>query len=341
MKNQYHLKEIAEYLGLPCIGEHEEMISGIAPLQSAQKGQLSFLDNTKYKKYLSSTQASAVILTAKDADDCCVSKIISDNPYLAYAKALHLFQTEKEFNDHIHPTAMIDPTANIHPGTFIGPYVVVGARAIIHQGVSIAAHCVIEDDCVIGENTYLHSHVTLYRKSQLGARCLIHSGVVIGSDGFGFARSEKGWFKVPHLGHVLIGHDVEIGANTTIDRGALEMTYIGNGVKLDNQIQIGHNVHIGDHTIIAGCVGIAGSAHIGKNCMIGGGVGIAGHLSITDGVVITAMTGISKSINEPGIYSAGMQAEKRDTWRKNAVHFQHLSNYVKRIQKLEKKLLQD
>lgn len=328
--------QIAEFLGASYEGDGHCVITSIAPLEIAEEGQISFLDNSKYRKFLTETKASAVILNAKEASLCpAKAKIITDKPYLAYAKAAGLFIKPRATTAQIHPKAVIGTNCQIDATASIAANVVIGNNVTIAKNVVIGANTAIGDDCQIAEETQLAANVTLYNDITIGKRALIHSGVVIGADGFGFAQAPEGWFKVPQLGGVRIGDDVEIGANTTIDRGALGDTVIGNGVKLDNQIQIGHNVKIGDHTIIAGCTAVAGSVTIGKQCMIAGKVCIAGHLSIGDRIIITGMTGISKSLTEPGVYSSGMQAERYELWKRNAIQISHLSEIAQRLKKLE------
>lgn len=330
---------LAKHLKTEYRGDGACLISGIAPLDSAIAGQVSFLDNPKYKKYLPTTSASAVILTLQDLDKCQTNAIITDNPYFAYAKVAELFVGENEQTPGLHETVILGKDCEIATSANIGARCVLGNRVKIGEKVVIAPGCVIGDDCVIGDNSCLFANVTLYSNVHIGSRTIIHSGVVIGADGFGFAKTEEGWYKIPQLGGVRISDDVEIGANTTIDRGALGNTIIEQGVKLDNQIQIGHNVRIGAHTIVAGCAGIAGSATIGKRCMIGGGARIAGHIHVVDDTMITATAGISKSIKEPGIYCSGIQADKREKWVKNAIQFNHLGEIAERLRELEKYVL--
>ncbi|MGE3920852.1 MAG: UDP-3-O-(3-hydroxymyristoyl)glucosamine N-acyltransferase, partial [Gammaproteobacteria bacterium] len=321
----YTVAQIAEKLSASFQGDGGCLISSIAPLETANTGQITFLDNRKYQKYLSLTKASAVILTEQNAKRCHTNAIITPKPYLAYAKVAELFLPKKQIREEIHPTAIIASSAKIAKTASIGANVVIGENVVIADHVVIEAGCIIQHDCQIGKNTHLYPHVTFYHDVIVGDNCIIHTGVVLGADGFGFAESPEGWYKIPQLGGVRVGHHVEIGANTTIDRGAIANTTIGNGVKLDNQIQVGHNVVIGDHTIIAGCTAIAGSAVIGQYCMIGGGARIAGHLKLTDGVILTATAAVPKSIEQPGVYSSGFPVEDYQTWRKNVAVFAHLT----------------
>jgi UDP-3-O-[3-hydroxymyristoyl] glucosamine N-acyltransferase len=332
----YTLAEIAEKLGVKVHGNPNHEIQGIAALNEAALHQISFLDNPKYQPQLLNTKAGAVILAEKYLADCPTNAIISEHPYVTYAKAAQLFWHKPEPYIGIHPSAIIDETAFIGKDVNIGPFAVIGRRTKILDGAIIGAHCVVSDDCEIGEDTELMPRVTLYHEVSVGAQCLIHSGVVLGSDGFGFAPSKEGYEKIPQLGGVKVGDKVEIGANTTIDRGALSDTVIAKGVKLDNQIQIGHNVKIGENTVIAGCTGIAGSTEIGSNCMIGGGSCINGHIKITDQVMLLGMTGVINSINAPGVYGSATPLLPRTEWQKVAVRIRQLNDLAKTVQTLKK-----
>jgi UDP-3-O-[3-hydroxymyristoyl] glucosamine N-acyltransferase len=326
---------IADMLGAQVIGDKATVITGVATLQTAQHEQISFLDNAKYRKHLPATKAAAVILAEKFVSECPTVAIVCADPYLAYAKVAKLFEYIPTQPTGIHSSAVIgkdcqiDPTASIAANCVLADHVIVGKNVILGPG------CAIGEFCTIGDNTRFHARVTLYHGVTIGKNVIIHSGAVLGADGFGLAQSQQGWHKVPQLGGVTIGNNVEIGANTCIDRGALEDTVIEDGAMLDNQIQIGHNVRIGSNTAVAGCVGIAGSAQIGKNCLIGGGAGILGHIKIADGTMIAAMAGIAKSITEPGIYIGGIPADKHEKWRKNAVQFKHLNEIAARLARLE------
>ncbi|CAN5323800.1 UDP-3-O-(3-hydroxymyristoyl)glucosamine N-acyltransferase [soil metagenome] len=335
------LADLAKLLGAELRGEETCSITGIASLQSATSSQISFLDNPRYAKYLATTQAAAVILSKQHANDCSCPTLIMENPYLGYAKVASLFEQKPNLPVGIHPTVVVGEGCEIHPSASVGAYCVIGDKVKIGANVVINPGCSIGERCFIGDACHLWSNVVLYHGVNLGQRVILHSGVVVGSDGFGNAQSAQGWHKVPQLGGVIIGNDVEIGANTTVDRGALEDTIIEDGVKLDNQIQIGHNVHIGMYTAIAGCVAIAGSTKIGKRCLIGGGACIAGHLDIADNVVITGMTGIPNSITEPGVYSGGVPPLPNRAWRKNAILFCRLDELNRRVRQLEKMLVEN
>lgn len=325
MQIGYRLDDLAKRFDLSLFGEESIEIHGIASLADAGAGQIAFLDNPKYQKFLATTQASAVVLSQEHASACSTNKLITNNPYLAYAKIATLFAPNLRPTAGIHPTAVIADSATVHPSASIGPHVVIEEQAEIGANVIVRANCVIGQSVVIGDDSMLWPNVSIFYGVHVGKRCEIYSGVVIGSDGFGFAPSQEGWFKIPQLGTVIIGDDVSIGSNTTIDRGSTLNTVIGNGVKLDNLIQIAHNVNIGDHTVVAGCTGIAGSTTIGKHCQIGGGAGIAGHITITDYVGIAGMSPITKSIHQSGQYIArGMGVETLPTWLKFVAKLRHL-----------------
>lgn len=315
------------------------VITGVAPLPRAESGQISFLTNPRYRAYLEITRAAAVILSPKDAEGCMTPAVVAANPHVAYARVATLFEPITESRQGIHTTAWVSPNTHIAPDAWIGPHCVVETGAVVEAGVIIGPGCVVGEQAYIGAGSRLVAQVTVCHRVQLGRRVLVHPGTVIGSDGFGFALDNHGcWLKVPQLGSVLIGDDVEIGANTTIDRGALEDTIIEEGVKLDNQIQIAHNVHIGAHSALAGCVGIAGSARIGRHCMLGGGVGIAGHLEIADHVQITGMSLVTQSITESGVYSSGLAVAPNRVWNKISARLRRLDEIFRRVAALEKKI---
>jgi UDP-3-O-[3-hydroxymyristoyl] glucosamine N-acyltransferase len=332
------LGEIAACAGA-CLrgGDAATRVTGVATLQHAQPGQISFLINPRYRQYLRTTQASAVILSQQDADACAVPVLIAANPHVSYARVAALFEPRSVRLQGIHPSAIVNPAAQVAETAWIGPHGTVEAGAIIESRVFVGPNCVIGERARLGADTCLVARVCICHDVQLGQRVLIHPGAVIGSDGFGFANDNGRWLKIPQLGSVQLGDDVEIGANTTIDRGALEDTVIETGVKLDNQIQVGHNVHIGAHTIMAGCVGIAGSTRIGRYCAVGGGVGISGHLEIVDQVQITAGSGVANSITQPGIYSSGLTVEPNRLWNKINARLRQLDDLARRLIALEKK----
>jgi len=330
------LAEVASFLGAELIGDGNIQITGLATLSTAQAGQLSFLANMAYKDQLATTQASAVIVHPKQAADCQAAAIILDNPYLGYAKVSELFDTLPKPDNQIHPSAYVSPKAQLGVGVSVGAKAVIGDYAVVGDQAVIGSGSVLGDNSRVGRGTRLHHNVSVYHDVVIGDHSIVHSGAVIGSDGFGFANDKGKWVKIRQIGGVQVGNDVEIGANTTIDRGAMSDTIIGNGVKLDNQIQIAHNVEIGDHTAMAaGCM-IAGSTKVGSCCTIAGGVGIAGHLTVADGTHVTAMTLVTKSITEPGSYSSGTAMSSTAEWRKSAARFRQLDDMAKRIKLLEK-----
>jgi UDP-3-O-[3-hydroxymyristoyl] glucosamine N-acyltransferase len=332
------LAQIAEHIDGEVIGDPAFVVDSFATLQSATNDQISFLSNKKYKKYLSASHAGAVIIQKDLVSQAPCNAIVVQDAYVAYAKAATLLNPQKQYEWGIHPSASIAKSSVIHPTSYIGPHVVIESNVEIEQGVVIGPSCILKEGVRVRENTRLSANITLCERIEIGARCLFHPGVVIGADGFGIANDKGRWIKVPQVGSVVIGDDVEIGANTTIDRGAIENTEIGNNVKLDNQIQIAHNVIIGDNTVIAGCVGIAGSTQIGKNCIIGGGVGMAGHIEITDNVMITGNTMITKSITKPGSYSSGIPAEPTKQWHRNVVRYRQMDMLADRVKQLELQL---
>ena len=327
----YRLAELAALCEAALVGDPDCIIQGLAPLDKAQAGQLSFLDNAAHRDYLKNTQASAVIISPENAEDCSVNKLLSEQPRLCFAKIAKLFLYRPFLLQSIHPTVVMGENCIVSPSASIGPYCVLGNNVIIGDNTVLSAGCYIGDYVNLGSDCYLWPKVTLYHHVTLGKHVIIHSGAVIGSDGFGMVNENGTWHKIPQLGSVVIGDNVEIGSNTTIDRGTLENTIIQQGVKLDNQIQIAHNVIIGEHTAIAACVGIAGSTRIGKYCMIGGATGIADHVEITDNVMLTGMTMVTKSITKPGIYSSGTGFQENNIWQKNVARFKQLDNIVRQL----------
>lgn len=320
------------------MGDGSRPVHGVATLATAGPEELSFLGNRRYRAQLRDTRAAAVLLTEDDVAECPVDAIVVPDPYLAYARVADRFDPRDGGETGISPAAAVDETAGIAPSASVGPGSVIGPGVRIGADARIGPGCVLEPGVAVGEGSRLVANVCLYRGTSLGRRCLVHAGAVVGSDGFGFANEGGRWVKVPQLGGVRVGDDVEIGANTTIDRGAIEDTVIEDGVKLDNQIQIAHNVRVGAHTAMAGCVGVAGSTVIGSGCAIGGGVGILGHLNITDGVTVTAMSLVTRSITEPGVYSSGTPLERNDRWHRNFVRFKQLDDMARRLKALEREL---
>ncbi|WP_207061753.1 UDP-3-O-(3-hydroxymyristoyl)glucosamine N-acyltransferase [Motiliproteus sp. SC1-56] len=336
MTQAYSLGEIAAFLGATLAGDGERRVSGLQTLAAAQPDQVSFLANPKYRRELASTQAAAVILHPSQVDACPVPTLALDNPYLGYARLSAWFDPRPQAVPGIHATAVVHERAQVDASASVGPGAVIEADVRVAAGASIGPHCVLGAGSVIGRDTRLAARVTLYHGVRIGARCVIHSGAVIGADGFGFANDQGHWHKIAQIGGVVIGDDVEVGAGTTIDRGALEDTVIGDGVKLDNQIQVAHNCRIGENSAIAGCAGLAGSSKIGRRCTIGGGAGIAGHLELADDVHVSAMTLVTKSLQKPGVYSSGTGLSPHQQWKKNVVRFRQLDQLAARVAALEK-----
>jgi len=332
------LGQLAEALGAELKGPEALEITGLATLQEAVSGQLSFLANKQYRKFLEDSTASAVLLKAEDAEGFAGNALIVADPYLAYARISHLFDPKPKAVAGIHPSAVVAEDAQVDASASIGPFAVVESGARIDANVTVGAHCFIGARCIIGEGGWLAPRVTLYHDVTIGKRVVIQSGAVIGGEGFGFANEKGIWRKIAQIGGVTLGDDVEIGVNTAVDRGALSDTRIGDGVKLDNQIQIAHNVQVGDHTAMAACVGISGSTRIGKHCMIAGGVGMVGHIDVCDNVFVSGMTMVTRSITEPGGYSSGTAMQPLAEWRKSAARIRQLDEMSKRLQQLEKRV---
>ncbi|MGH8496590.1 MAG: UDP-3-O-(3-hydroxymyristoyl)glucosamine N-acyltransferase [Gammaproteobacteria bacterium] len=330
------LAELAVRFGCELRGDPDVRVSRVGSLEHAGPDAIAFLANPHFRRFLAGTEAAAVILPRDLADECPAAALISDNPYVVYARVAACLHPPPPHEPGIHERAVVAPDAELDPSVHVAACAVIASGTRIGAGVYIGPGCVVGADCSIGDETRLVANVTLCERVTLGARGLYHPGVVIGADGFGIARAGEEWIKVPQLGGVSIGDDVEVGANTSIDRGALEDTVIEAGVKLDNQIQVAHNVRIGAHTVIAGCTGIAGSTVIGKRCMIGGQVGFVGHLSIADDVVITGRSMVTASIDKPGVYSGGLPLDEAGRWRKNSARFRQLDELARRIARLEK-----
>ena len=324
MSKGYNLGELAVRFGLELRGDPTLRVTHVATLAQAREGSLSFLANSRYRRQLVSSHASAIVVAPADLDACPAAALIDRNPYLAYARIATLIYPAMAVPAGTHPSAVVANGARIAPSAAIGPFCVIEEGAILGERVQVGAGCTVLSGVTIGDDTQLMPRVTLYAGVTLGARCLLHSGAVIGADGFGFAADAGTWFKVPQVGSVRIGNDVEIGANTTIDRGAIGDTIVENGAKLDNQIQVGHNVVIGAHTAIAACTGISGSTVIGQRCMVGGMVGFAGHLTIADDVTVTGCSLVSASIRKAGSYSSGMPTVETRKWRRMVANLRRL-----------------
>ncbi len=334
------LADLAHKLDVRFLGDGELEINGVASFSTAKSTDLCFLQSSSYLKSLFESDCAAVIVPEDFCEEVAgKSFLYSKNPHLAFVRAIHLLKSEPSVKtvSVIHPSAQIAESALLGQNISIAANCVIGERVRLADGVTIAAGCIVEQDCEIGQNTQLHPRVTICHNVSIGEQVILQPGVVIGSDGFGLVPDNESWIKIPHLGRVQIGNRVEIGANTTVDRGALDDTIIEDGVKLDNLIQVAHNVRIGENTAIAACVGIAGSASIGKNCKISGGVGVLGHLSIADDVTITAMSLVTKSILKSGVYSSGTPLLENRLWHRNNARYKKLDKMARNFAKIEKK----
>lgn len=332
--SEFSLAELARILGVSFAGEGDIKVSGLATLAAAGSAQLSFYNNPRYQQDLLNTRAAAVILHPDHADKSPVSVLLSEQPYITFARASQLFARRIPGQPGIHSTASVDPASEVDVTASIGANAVIEAGASVGAGCHIAANCYIGANSQVGKNCWLHANVTVYEDVIIGADAIIHSGVVIGADGFGFAWDGWEHVKIEQLGGVRIGKNVEIGAGTTIDRGALDDTEIADGVKIDNQVQVAHNVKVGANTVICGCSAIAGSATIGANCVIAGAVGIINHIKLVDGVTVTAMSLVNRDIKEPGVYSSGTGLSKTSQWKRNMLRFGELDAMAKQLQRL-------
>src|SRR5438477_2033384 len=330
------LRQLAERCGAELSGDGDVLIDRVATLDAADKGAIAFLSNPKYRGRLGSTRASAVIVAPSDASATALPKLIAANPYATYARVAAILHPAHAPTPGVHPSAVIAASAHVSASAAIAAQAVIGERAAIGERAQVGPGTVVGDDCSVGHDCVLHARVVLYVHTRVGARTIIHSGAVIGADGFGMAEEGGRWLKVPQIGRTLIGDDVEIGANTTIDRGAIGDTVIEDDVKLDNQIQIGHNCRIGAHTAIAGCTGISGSVQIGRNCKIGGASMIAGQLSMAAGVMISGGTGIMGSIDVPGMYTGFFPMMPHREWKHVAVAIRRLGSFADRLKALER-----
>lgn len=329
------LGELAAQFGCDLIGDPHAPVASVATLANAGEGQLSFFANRAYRKQLRETGATAVILQPKDADDCPVSALLTDDPYLAYALIANELHPQPALSASIHSSAVIAASAVVADGAQIAANATIEDNAEVCDGAYIGSGAVVGARCKVGKYSRVLANATLVQDVVMGERCIIHSGAVIGADGFGNARTDSGWVKVPQVGGVTIGNDVEVGACTSVDRGAIDDTVLEDGVRLDNQIQIGHNAHIGAHTAIAASAAISGSTTIGKRCMLAGQSALAGHINICDDTVIAGATMISKSIVEPGYYMGSFPGEKGSDWKKRVARFRRLEDIVDRVKALE------
>jgi UDP-3-O-[3-hydroxymyristoyl] glucosamine N-acyltransferase len=329
------LGELATQFGCELIGDPSVQVSQVATLAGADASSISFLSAPSYRHLLKETRAAAVILRAADAELCPVNSLVTGNPYLLYARVAVLLHPPEPMPAVVHASAVVARSAKIATSAHVGPQAVIGDNCVVGDGAVIGPGCVIANDCCVGAGTRLVANVTLGADVHIGSRCIVHPGAVIGSDGFGNAMSDTGWVKVPQVGGVRIGDDVEIGSNTTIDRGAIDHTVIENGVRLDNLVQIAHNVRIGEHTAMAAMTGISGSTIIGKRCMFAGQTGIVGHVTICDDVIVTGKTMITKDIDKPGTYAGGFPAEESGTWKRLVARFRRLDVLDSRVRALE------
>jgi len=334
------VQALSSRIRIELIGNPDLEIHGLSTLEAAGPGELSFLSQSRYLAKLAASRAACVILSASERDagvarGCC---LVVEDPYYCFALVTQWWKARlrPEPEGFVHASAFIDPTARIASNVSIGPFVCVEAGAVIESRASVGAHCVIGRDAVVGSATRLGPHVTLGERCRIGERCVVHAGAVFGADGFGFAPHAGHWVKIEQLGAVLIGNDVEIGANTCIDRGALLDTVIEDGVKIDNLVQIGHNVRIGKHSALAGCSGVAGSAVIGAHCTVGGGAVVLGHLSLADHVHVSAASVVTRSISKPGHYSGLFPIDDNAAWEKNAASLKQLHVLRDRLKQIEK-----
>lgn len=330
------LGELATRFGCDLDGDPDTEVGAVATLANAGPGSVSFLTNSAYKKQLSSTKAAAVILSAEDSADCPVASLISDNPYACYARVAALLYPSPAIKPGVHASAVVDASATVAASAQIDALAFVGERTVIGENTYVGPGTVIGPDCVVGDNCRFIANVSLPRRVSIGDRGIFHPGAVIGADGFGNAMSSEGWVKVPQVGGVRIGDDVEIGSNTTVDCGAIDDTVIENGVRIDNLCQISHNAYIGEHTAMAGASGVSGSSTVGKRCMFGGQSGCVGHIDICDDVIIAGRAMISKSISEPGMYASNFPSAKISDWNKWVAKLRRIDGLYKRVAKLEK-----
>ncbi|WP_018982967.1 UDP-3-O-(3-hydroxymyristoyl)glucosamine N-acyltransferase [Salinimonas chungwhensis] len=340
-KSHYTLRELADHVGANLVGNDSITINGVSTLSAAGENQISFLTNTKYKPQLVNTQAGAVILHEKMRHDSPVPALIVNNPHAAFALISQLFDTTPAVATDIAQSAVIDESATIGSNVALGHHVVIEAGVVLEDNVVIGANTVVGKNTRIGKDSIVNPNVTIYHGVDIGQRVTIHSQTVIGASGFGYANDKGTWIPIPQTGGVQIGDDSQIGASSSIDRGAMEDTVIGQNVIIDNQVQVGHNCIIEDHSCICGATGIAGSVHIGKHVIIGGGVGINGHIRICDNVQVTGYTMIVQDITEPGVYSSGQPAMKNRDWRRTTVRLNQIGELYNRVKQLEKAQSED
>jgi len=336
-RSEYSLAELADALGAVLVGDAQYVITGLANLQAAETCQISFLSSSKYAQALATTVAGCVVLRDEDAMSFTGNKLIVKDPYAAYAHLSSLFEPRNKREPCVHPNADVHPTVRLGDNVAVGPNCVIGEGAHIGDGCELYAGVFIGERASVGENCVIFPNVVIYHDVTVGNDVIIHANTSIGSDGFGFAPTESGWKKIHQIGSVRIGNRVEIGANCSFDRGAIEDTVIGDGVIIDNQVHLAHNVSIGDGTAIAGCVGIAGSTSIGKNCQIAGAVAINGHLDIADNTIFSGGTIVTRGNREAGVFASISPMQDVKSWRKNSVRYRQLDSLFSRVKKLEKK----
>ena len=330
------LGELAAQFGCELIGDPAVSVSRVATLSNAGDGDLSFFANKTYRDELRATRAGAVIARDADAEDCPVPVLLSADPYLTYAQMAALLHPLPPPAAGVHITAVVADTAQLADGVQVSPKAVIDEDAVIGENVFVGPGAIVGPRCRIGEDSRILANATLVQDVTIGQRCIVHPGAVLGSDGFGNARSDTGWVKVPQVGGVRVGDDVEIGANSTIDRGAIDDTVIGNGVRIDNLVQIAHNVQVGDHTAMAAFTGVSGSTVIGKRCMFAGQSGIVGHITICDDVIVGGATMISKDIDQPGFYTGSFPGEQDREWKRKVARFRRLNELTERVSALER-----
>jgi UDP-3-O-[3-hydroxymyristoyl] glucosamine N-acyltransferase len=333
---QVTLGELAVRFGLALQGDPARVVESVGTLESAGGHQVAFLANPRLADRLAGCRAGAVILHPAAGASCPVDRLLSDNPHAAFARIAAVLHPPAFAPAGVHPSAVVAVDAEVHPEAHVGPLCVIGARARIGARAFVGPGSVVGEDAELAEDVRLVARVTVLERVVIGARSILHPGAVVGSEGFGYAPEGPAWIHVPQVGTVRIGQDVEIGANTAIDRGALADTVIGDGVKIDNLVQVGHNCTIGEHTAIAGCAGLAGSSHVGARCRIGGGVGLAGHLSVCDDVTLTGFSLVTADIREPGVYSGGVPAEPAADWRRVVGRLKRIDALARRVADLER-----
>ena len=331
------LATLATRFGCDVSGDPDTEVSHVATLGNAGPGAISFLANPAYRDQLADTQASAVILADDMVDDCLVPALVADDPYVIFARVADHLYPRRTYPPVVHASAVVDDGAEVDPTAHLAALAYVAAGSKVGARAYIGPGCVVGPNCVVGDDTHLSANVTLVENVRIGRRGLLHGGAVLGADGFGHKMTDTGWLKVPQVGGVVVGDDVEVGASTTIDRGAIDDTVIGNGVRLDNQIQIAHNCRVGDHTVIASGTGVSGSTTIGSRCIIAGMAGFVGHIHICDGAIVTGGAVVTKSITKPGVYTGAWAATGDRDWKRQLARVRRLGSYEQRLKALEDK----